>query len=231
MLIKICGVTNEEDALLAVGMGANAIGFNFVSGSTRKVGVEVARDIAARLPGGIITVGVFRNEPPDNLVQMMDTAKLSTAQLHGDESPETCVWISERVSRVFKAFTAGDPALEHLAEYRAAAILMDGPEPGSGRVFDWSQLDGVNRGLPLILAGGLTPDNVEVAIRTVRPFGVDVASGVESEPGVKDPLLVQRFIATARKIATKLGLEPDQTPPSAVPHEQLSRRFYNWADE
>ena len=209
MFIKICGLTNEEDALLAVGMGADAVGFNFVPGSVRGVSVSQARDIARRLPGGVITVGVFANETPARVVEIMSEARLSTAQLHGDETPADCAWVAERVTRTFKAFKAGDPTLDRLSEYRASAIIMDGPQPGSGRVFDWAQLDGVSRGLPLILAGGLTPDNVASAISQVRPFGVDVASGVESAPGLKDPLLIRQFIANARAIALELGLDAE----------------------
>ncbi len=229
MFIKICGVTTEEDALLAIGMGADAVGFNFVPGSVRAISPGKARDIAQRLPGGVITVGVFANERPERVIEIMDEARLNTAQLHGDETPADCVWISERVARMFKAFKAGDPALDRLAEYRASAVLMDGPEPGSGRMFDWRQLDGVGRGLPLILAGGLTPSNVAAAITQVRPFGVDVASGVELKPGIKDPLSVRQFITTARQMALELGLEVtnEATIDPAIP----SRRIFDWSTE
>ncbi len=231
MFIKICGVTTEEDALLAVGMGADAIGFNFVPGSVRGVSVSTARDIARRLPGGVITVGVFANEQPERVLEIMGEARLSTAQLHGDETPADCAWVSERVTRMFKAFKAGDPALDRLAEYRASAILMDGPEPGSGHVFDWTLLDGVSRGLPLILAGGLNPSNVASAIAQVRPFGVDVASGVESAPGIKDPLLVRQFITNARQMAKELGLEATLSGSSDATGADASGQIYDWSVE
>ena len=199
MFVKICGVTNEEDALVAVGMGADAVGFNFVPGSPRQISPRLARDIVRRLPGGIVTVGVFRNELPERVVQIMDGASLRLAQLHGNESTADSRWIAERVPGLIKAFVAGDPNVERVRDYGASLLMLDGAEPGSGRVFDWRQLEGRDRGMRLLLAGGLRASNVAQAIEIVRPWGVDVASGVESEPGRKDVLAMREFVAKAKE--------------------------------
>jgi phosphoribosylanthranilate isomerase len=197
VFVKICGMTTEEDALLAVAMGADAIGFIFAP-SVRQVAPARAADIAKRLPPEIVTVGVFRDEAPQRVVDIVNAAGLRAAQLHGHENPEETAWVRTRVPVVIKAFPGGDPQLAHAASYGADAILLDSASPGSGRVFDWSLAEGAPSGLRVILAGGLTPDNVTEAIERVRPWGVDVASGVEAEPGVKDPTLVRRFITAAK---------------------------------
>lgn len=204
MFVKICGITREEDALLAVAMGADALGFNFASGSPRQIAPVLARDIARRLPTEILTVGVFRDEAAARVVEIVNTAGLRAAQLHGRESAEATRWVRERVPFVIKAFAAGDPALDAAASFGADAILLDSPSPGSGEVFDWSLAEGRPDGLRTILAGGLTPDNVADAVRRVRPWGVDVASGVESErgvPGQKDARKVRAFVEAARAAA------------------------------
>ena len=224
MFVKICGVTSEEDALVAVGMGADAVGFNFVSGSPRQISPRLARDIVRRLPGGIVTVGVFRNELPERVVQIMDGAGLRLAQLHGNETTADCRWIAERVPGLIKAFVAGDPNVERVRDYGASVLMLDGPEPGSGNVFDWRQLEGRDRGMRLLLAGGLRASNVAAAIKAVRPWGVDVASGVESEPGRKDVLAMREFV-TAAKEAGGLLAEADEaeTPDADAP--------YDWRDD
>ena len=150
MFIKICGITTEEDALLSIGMGADALGFNFVPGSVRQIRPSVARDIVKRLPGGIMTVGVFRNELRDRVVEITHEAGLQSAQLHGHESVDDSTWIAERVPTMIKALVAGDPSMDRLIEYGAAAVLVDATEPGSGKVFDWTLLDGRDRGRPLV---------------------------------------------------------------------------------
>ena len=203
MFVKVCGVTNEEDALVAVGMGADALGFNFVSGSPRQISPRLARDIVRRLPGHIVTVGVFRNELPERVVQLMDGAGLRLAQLHGNETAADSRWISERVPGLIKAFVAGDPKVERVGDYGAQILMLDGPEPGGGRIFDWRQLEGRDRGIRLLLAGGLRASNVAQAIEIVRPWGVDVASGVESAPGRKDVLAMREFVATAKDAGSR----------------------------
>ena len=199
MFVKICGVTTEEDALLAVAMGADAVGFNFVPSSSRFLAASRAADIVKRLPPEILTVGIFRDEAPARVVELTNQAGLRAAQLHGRETAEETRWVRARVPVVIRAFPGGDPALARAADYGADIVMLDSASPGSGKVFDWSLAEGAPSGLRLLLAGGLTPDNVAEAIDRVRPWGVDVASGVESSPGVKDPSLVRRFIRAAKE--------------------------------
>ncbi len=200
MFVKIEGITSEEDALLAVAMGADAIGFVFAP-SRRQVTPTVAGDIAKRLPPEIMTVGVFRDESPLRVAQIVNRAGLRAAQLHGHESSTDTEFVRARVPFVIKAFAAGDRELDKADRYPADAILIDSPRPGSGEVFDWSLAEGAPPGRRIIMAGGLTPENVGDAIARVNPWGVDVATGVEAvdgEPGRKDPSKVRRFIANAR---------------------------------
>ncbi len=205
MFVKICGITSEEDALLAVAMGADAVGFVFAP-SRRQIAPGIARDIVKRLPPEILTVGVFRDEAAQRVVEIVNTAGLRSAQLHGHESPEVTRWIRERLPFVIQGFTAGDLSLERADEYGADAILIDSPRPGSGEVFDWSLAEGAPAGRRVIMAGGLTPDNVADAIHSVAPWGVDVATGVEvddGEPGKKDARKVKAFIESARAAAPR----------------------------
>lgn len=197
MFVKICGVTSEEDALLAVAMDADAVGFVFAP-STRQIAPALVRDIVRRIPPEILTVGVFRDEAPQRVVDICNGAGLGAAQLHGHETAEQTKWIRQRVRVVIKAFSAGDPALDRADGFGADAVLVDSHAPGSGEVFDWSLAEGAPIGRRVILAGGLTPDNVAAAIEKVRPWGVDVASGVESAPGRKDARLVRDFVRKAR---------------------------------
>lgn len=198
MFVKICGITSEEDALLAVAMGADAVGFNFVPSSPRFLAVPRAADIAKRLPPEVLTVGIFRDEAPSRVVDLVHQAGLRAAQLHGHESAEESRWVRERVPLLIKVFPGGDPDLAKASTYGADVVMIDSASPGSGRVFDWSLAEGAPSGLRLLLAGGLTPENVTEAIEIVRPWGVDVATGVESEPGVKDPRKVRLFIRAAQ---------------------------------
>lgn len=199
MFVKVCGTTSEEDALLAVAMGADAVGFVFAP-SPRQVAVGTVRDIVKRLPREVVTVGVFRDEAPDRVVQIINSAGLRAAQLHGHETAEQAQFVRDRVPLLIQAFPAGDPAVARAHEYRADAILLDAATPGSGHVFDWELAQGP-AGVRLILAGGLTPDNVAGAIAQVHPWGVDVVSGVEASPGRKDPVKVRAFIANAKAAA------------------------------
>jgi len=198
VFVKICGLTTEEDALLAVAMGADAVGFNFVPSSPRSIAVSRAADIAKRLPPEILTVGIFRDEAPARVVELTNQAGLRAAQLHGHEKAEDTQWVRERVPLVIKAFPGGDPELAKAPTYGADIVMLDSASPGSGQVFDWSLAEGAPSGLRILLAGGLTAENVAEAIERVRPWGVDGASGTESEPGVKDPTLVRRFVRAAR---------------------------------
>lgn len=200
MFVKICGITNESDALFAVAMGADAVGFVFAP-SPRQVAPVVARDIARRLPPEILTVGVFRNETPQRVAEIVNANGLRAAQLHGHEAPGEVAYVKQRVPFVLKAFSPGDRLLEKLDEYPCDAVLLDSSEPGSGQVFDWSLAEYLPVDRRIVLAGGLSPDNVAEAIERVRPWGVDVASGVEATPGHKDPRKVRAFINTAKAYA------------------------------
>ena len=197
MFVKICGTTSEEDALLSVAMGADAIGFIFAP-SPRQISPSVARDIASRLPPEILTVGVFRDEAPERVVELCTFAGLRAAQLHGREQPEQARWVRKRMRWVIQAFAAGDPAVTRAAEYGVDAVLIDNPTPGSGQVFDWKLAGEAPSGTRLIIAGGLTPENVGAAVAAVQPWGVDAVSGVEKEPGHKDPVKLRAFVAAAK---------------------------------
>ena len=218
MFVKICGITREDDALLAVAMGADAVGFTFAP-SKRQIAPALARDIVRRLPPEVLTVGVFRDEAASRVVEIVNSTGLRAAQLHGHESAESTRWIRERVPFVIKAFAAGDPNLERAASYGADAILLDSPRPGSGEVFDWTLAEGRPDGLKVILAGGLNPENVADAVRLVKPWGVDVATGVEAdrgEPGQKDARKVRLFIENARAnapVEDEFGPDPESGAP------------------
>lgn len=203
MFIKICGVTNEEDALLATALGTDAVGFVFAP-SSRQIHPETARDIVRRLPREVVTVGVFRDERPERILEVVNRVGLHGVQLHGREPISEVRWVRERVPFVIQGFAAGDPAIAQTSGGPADVVLVDAPNPGSGQVFDWSLAEGVPGGVRLLLAGGLTPSNVGEAIRRVRPWGVDVSSGVEASPGRKDPVKLRVFIEAARDAATAL---------------------------
>lgn len=211
MFVKVCGTTSEEDALLAVAMGADAVGFVFAP-STRQIAPQQAGDIAKRLPPEIVTVGVFRDHAPQRVVEIVNGMGLKGAQLHGRETPEQVRWIRERVPMVIKAFPAGDPAVRNALDWKADVVLLDAPSPGSGQVFDWRLAGDVPDGCRLMLAGGLTPDNVADAIAGTKPWGVDAVSGLEAEPGRKDARKVRAFVANARAAAPPV-YESDEAAP------------------
>ena len=218
MFVKICGITNEDDALFAVAMGADAIGFNFVSGSTRQIAPQIAYDITRRLPPEVLTVGIFRDEHPSRVIELAHKAGMKAAQLHGSETIEQTAEVAASIRYVIKVFGSDSPHLSRADRYGTDMVMVDTPGGGSGKVFDWSLAGEVPDGVRLILAGGLHPDNVADAIDAVEPWGVDVATGVEASPGRKDPMLVRRFIANARAAAPEPYLGPDELP-------------YDWADE
>jgi phosphoribosylanthranilate isomerase len=221
VFVKICGITNDEDALLSVAMGADALGFVFAPGSPRQVSVNQVREILHRLPSDTRTIGVFRDERPERVVEVVNTLGLRGAQLHGRESVTEVRYVRQRVPFVIQAFRAGDPDVALAANGPADVVLLDAPNAGSGQVFDWSLAEGVPGGLRLLLAGGLDPANVAEAIRRVRPWGVDVSSGVETAPGSgrKDPRKVRRFVEAAREAGAELvadrpeySTEPEERP-------------------
>ncbi len=208
MFVKVCGITNQADALLAVALGADALGFVFAP-SPRQISVIQARRVVERLPSGVLTFGVFRDELPARVVEAVHAVGLGGAQLHGAENREAVEYVSRRVGRVIKAVPAGKGIFNDAASFDSWALLVDNPEPGSGKVFDWALMDGIAPGRRLILAGGLTPANVANAIRMVDPFGVDVSSGVEASPGKKDPAALRAFIRNARAAASQVPVVPE----------------------
>jgi phosphoribosylanthranilate isomerase len=214
MFVKVCGTTSEEDALLAVAMGADAVGFVFAP-SPRKVAPQLVADIVKRLPPEIVTVGVFRDESPQRVLSIAQTAGLKAVQLHGHEGPEDSVWLSKRVPMVIQAFPAADPRVRRAARYGAGVVLLDAPNPGSGEVFDWSLAAEVPPGPLLMIAGGLHPGNVAAAVARTKPWGVDVVSGVEREPGRKDPIKLREFVAVARSAGDELEREHGPLPRAA----------------
>jgi phosphoribosylanthranilate isomerase len=217
MFVKICGITNEDDALFAVAMGADAVGFIFAP-SVRQVAAQQVYDITRRLPPEILTVGVFRDEHPDRVIDTLDRAGLKAAQLHGHETPGMVAAVAERVRWVIKVVVAGSPDASRADEFGTDMIMVEGPNPGSGQLFDWSLFDSLPEGPRFIVAGGLDPDNVGLAVARLDPWGVDVASGVERSPGRKDPIKVKQFIERARAASPERHIGPDALP-------------YDWADE
>lgn len=197
MFVKICGITNEEDALLSVAMGATAIGFVFAP-SKRQITPGRAADIVKRLPAGIITVGVFRDHDVKTVGRIMREVGLRGAQLHGRETVAEVDQVTADVGWVMKAVVAGSKDAEQCDRYRTDLVLVDSAAPGSGETYDWSVIATMPKGVRYVVSGGLHADNVAAAIETVRPFGVDVSSGVEREPGRKDATKVRRFVQNAQ---------------------------------
>jgi phosphoribosylanthranilate isomerase len=199
--VKICGVTRAEDALAAARLGADALGFNFWPGSRRHVEPGVVRRIVDLLPPFVTPVGVFVNQPEEEMLAIAAASGIQVLQLHGDEPPDLCARLP---LPVVKSIPVGEVrVLARLLSYEVQAFLLDTPSRGfggTGRPFDWSLAEGVSEVAPVILAGGLTPENVAGAIRAVRPWAVDVASGVESSPGVKDADRMSRFISAVREV-------------------------------
>ncbi|HDQ46445.1 MAG TPA: phosphoribosylanthranilate isomerase [bacterium] len=194
--IKICGLTNLQDALLAAELGADALGFVFAE-SKRKVTSESAREIVRALPAFVITAGVFMDQPVDEVRRIAEHAGLDRIQLHGEESPAECLRAGRPVIKRISV-RPGDTAetiRSRMAAYPGPGYLID-PGAGDGKVFDWRIIRGLD--IPYILAGGLHPGNVREAVAMLHPYGVDVSGGVESEPGKKDPNKLKRFIEEAR---------------------------------
>jgi phosphoribosylanthranilate isomerase len=202
--VKICGITNAADALAAIDAGANLLGFNFYAKSPRHITEAEAAKIRPQLPKKIKAVGVFVNAPPAEAAALCKSLKLDAAQLHGDETPETVAEMARSLT-VFKAFRVEpDFRLETLDEYAEAfAFLFDaantGQYGGTGRITDWDVARRAAVGRRIILAGGLNAENVAAAVRIVRPYAVDVASGVESKPGKKDHGRLREFIREVRR--------------------------------
>lgn len=194
--VKICGITNIEDALSAVELGADALGFVFAP-SPRQVTHEKAKEIIKKLPPWISTVGVFVNEKPERILQM----DLDWIQLHGEESPDYCRELGRKIVKTIRVKEKS--SLEKIPEYSVAGILLDTYDPalsgGTGKGFNWDlAIEAKKFGKPIILAGGLNPENVAEAIKRVQPYGVDISSGVESSPGKKDYEKMKQFIISVQ---------------------------------
>jgi phosphoribosylanthranilate isomerase len=207
LTVKVCGITNQDDATAAVEAGADALGFVFYKKSPRSIEPALAREIIERLPPFVTPVGVFVNEDVMVVRRLMDDCGLALAQLHGDESAAYCL---ELKRPVLKAIRVKDRrAFLALAEFQGRASVRgfvldafsDQAYGGTGQVVDWSLAAEVARSATVMLAGGLTPDNVEKAIQAVRPYGVDVSSGVERGPGQKDHEKVRAFIRAVRFVS------------------------------
>jgi len=200
--IKICGITNSEDALQACACGADALGFVFYGKSPRCVTPQQAKSIIAALPAFVVTVGLFVNEAPARVREIADECGLDVIQLHGDEGPADCDFTPRRVIKALRVKDAASLADHTL--FNTSALLLDAwvadAYGGTGHSFNWELAAGVARQRPVILAGGLTPENVADAIRAVHPYAVDVSSGVEATPGQKDPVKVAAFINAVRQI-------------------------------
>ena len=202
--VKICGITRPEDAELAASLGAWAIGFILWPQSKRVADPAIAAGIARTMRRRVELVGVFVNPTLDDVVHANEAIGFTHVQLHGDEGPAFCTAVAERTgARVIKALRIGSGAdIRAAARYHTDFHLLDAAAGaaygGTGRTWDWSLLAQRHSSVPMILSGGLDPGNVAEAVAAARPWAVDVASGVESAPGVKDPAKVEAFIAAAQ---------------------------------
>ena len=195
--IKVCGITRLEDALAAVRGGADAVGFIFTD-SPRRISAAVSGQITRRLPPLVRAVGVFRDSMFEDVEALADEAGVDTIQLHGEESRQYCLRFSRPVLKRIPVCDGDtrDVVVARMDGYDVAACLLD-PGAGSGRTFPWNL--GQNLERPIIVAGGLNADNVAAAVRLARPYAVDVCSGVESAPGVKDQGKIEAFITAVRR--------------------------------
>jgi len=205
--VKICGITRNQDARDACLAGADLLGFNFVSGSKRYVNPYAAREIITSLPPFVLSVGVFANEDLGVVNDLSAFLRLNAVQLHGDEDPSYCAKVLVPVIKAVRI--ASEVDLKISKGYDVAALLLDskvnGTLGGSGKTFPWHLASGLCGSARVFIAGGMDPENVGKAIRTLAPFGVDAASGVETEPGIKDKALMERFVGSARRAAAKAG--------------------------
>jgi phosphoribosylanthranilate isomerase len=203
--VKICGLTRVADAEACALAGASAIGLNFIDASPRRVTVERAREISRAVRGKVLVVGVVADLEVPAMRRLLKEAELECLQLHGDESPGTLAALLPHAYKAVRVAGAADvtKARSFQGEYLLVDAYAKGALGGTGTTFDWSLVAALAGERKLTLAGGLTPDNVADAIRAIRPYCVDVASGVEREPGVKDPVKVKAFIDASRGAAVK----------------------------
>ena len=204
--VKICGITNREDAHAAAELGADALGFIFVPDTPRYVGPRIVEQIISELPPFIATVGVFADESPETVIETIQFCGLSAVQLHGSETPDYCSIIEQCCNiPIVKAFRVKNRhSLSSIPEYDVSAYLLDtyvkGRKGGTGETFNWDLAKEAKEYGRTIIAGGLTPENVAQAVQHVRPYAVDVGSGVEASPGRKDHAKVRAFIENVRML-------------------------------
>jgi phosphoribosylanthranilate isomerase len=203
--IKICGITNLEDARAAVAAGADALGFNFYKPSPRYITPQDARAIIEDLPNSVLTVGVFVNESLESLRNTANEAGLQALQLHGDESPDYCRELASDRYIIKTLAVSGNIDFAITKAYEVEAIMLDTRDNtlrgGTGRAFDWTIAQRVSEWVPkLFLAGGLSPENIEEAIETVRPYAVDACSALEDSPGKKNHERMRAFVKKARSV-------------------------------
>jgi phosphoribosylanthranilate isomerase len=208
--VKICGITNPQDALLACDLGADAIGLNFYPQSSRCISPADATRVIEVLPPFIATVGIFVNWTPEAVIALSQALHLSAAQLHGDESPSDAAAVAKKL-QVIKAIRAEQGSkLTDFDRYKSVSTFLLDSAPknqfgGTGTIADWNFAQSAAKSHRIILAGGLTPENVTEAIRTVRPYAVDVTTGVESSPGKKDPSKLRAFFAEVARANSALS--------------------------
>jgi phosphoribosylanthranilate isomerase len=200
--VKVCGITNPKDASLAAGSGADAIGLVFAE-SPRNVSVEEAQEIAAALPAGVMKVGVFVNEGPEEVLRIAREVGLDYAQLHGDEPPETVTFLREGGVKVMKALRVRDEgSLAAMKSYGADLVMLDAwsekARGGTGELFDWALAKSLKGRGNIVVSGGLGPENVREAISFFEPYGVDASSSLEEAPGKKNEERVRRFVSAAK---------------------------------
>lgn len=203
--IKICGITNKRDAIAAAGLGPDMIGFVFYNGSKRYVEPKIVRDIVNELPPYIAKVGVFVDMDRDKVLEIAEDCALDMLQFHGDETPDYCAGFKDSY-KVIKAFRIKDSgSLKGINDYDTDFYMLDTYSTkirgGTGECFNWKVIENFEFLRPIILSGGLTPDNVRDAIEKISPYGVDVSSGVEISPGKKDTALMKKFVENVRKIS------------------------------
>jgi phosphoribosylanthranilate isomerase len=201
--VKICGITNTDDAMAAVSFGADALGFVFFQGSPRYISPDAAAAIIRKLPSFVMTIGVFVDEKPDQIEMIIASTGVDVIQLHGDEPPEMCAF-SRRIIKAIRVKSLA--SLDPLVHYRekVSAFLLDTFSPdsfgGTGQKFNWDIATYAKQFGRIILSGGLTPDNIIEAVKQVEPYGVDVSSGVELKKGEKDHLKMRLFIKRAKTV-------------------------------
>lgn len=214
--MKFCGFTRAEDAATAVAFGVDLVGMIFVPGGRRTVDPERAREIVVAVGGEVRTVGVFAGADLGEILRLRREVKFDLVQLHGGEEPEFCAALEKKIGpRVIRAFRGPDEVAD-APRFRALfARLFDAPRPGAGIGWDWRAVAAVPRDRPVILAGGLDPENLERAVRLAAPEGVDVATGIESAPGIKDDAKMRDFLRAARALAPEEPEEADLEMPGA----------------